>query len=134
MPGVFVDSNVLIDLVGEPNRWTEWSSAALQSAAERSRLVINIVVYAEVSIGYRSIEQVEGTLPSIYVREPIPEQAAFLAGKAYDLYRRRGGARTSPLPDFFIGAHAAVAGHELLTRDPARYRSYFPSLKLIAPD
>jgi hypothetical protein len=99
------------------------------------RLIINPVIYAETSVRFTKIEELDAALPTdLFEREPIPYEAAFLAGKAYLAYRRRGGARRSPLPDFFIGAHAAVSGYRLLTRDPARYRAYFPKLSLIAPD
>jgi len=96
--------------------------------------VINPLIYAEVSVRYSRIQDLEAVLPKEYfAREPIPYEAAFLAAKVFSLYRRRGDARTSPLPDFFIGAHAAIAGYRLLTRDPIRFRSYFPTLTLIAP-
>jgi predicted nucleic acid-binding protein len=107
----------------------------LEEAADNSRLVINAIIYSEVSIGFTRIEDLEEALPqSMFEREPIPFEAAFLAGKAFLSYRKRGGAETSPLPDFFIGAHAAVAGYRLLTRDATRYRTYFPTLSLITPD
>ncbi len=132
---IFVDSNVLLDVLTEPSEWAGWSAAALAAAANRSRLVINALVYAEISIHFPTIEALEAALPRNFLhREPISENAAFLAGKAFLAYRRRGGARTRPLPDFFIGAHAATAGHSLLTRDTARYRTYFPRLALIAPN
>ena len=103
-------------------------------AADRFRLVINPVVYAEVSVRYSRIEELDIALPkSMFDREAIPYEAAFLAGKSFVAYRRRGGSRPSPLPDFFIGAHAAIAGYVLMTRDAARYRTYFPKLSLIAP-
>ena len=92
------------------------------------------MIYAECSVSYKRIEEVEAAIPpELFRREPLPYEAAFLAGKAFLQYRRRGGARTSPLPDFFIGAHAAVSGYRLLTRDPRRYRAYFPTVELIAP-
>jgi predicted nucleic acid-binding protein len=131
---VLVDSNVLLDLFDARCEWFAWSKDAVRKAAERANLVINPVIYAEVSVGYDRIETIDALLPAILRREHISFEAAFLAGKAYQAYRRRGGLRNSPLPDFFIGAHAAVAGYELLTRDGARYRTYFPSLRLIAPN
>src|SRR5208282_4974334 len=101
----------------------------------RYRLVINPVIYAEVSIRYSQIEDLDAVLPkAMFDREAIPYEAAFLAGKSFLAYRRHGGTKRSPLPDFFIGAHAAVAGYRLLTRDAARYRIYFPRLPLITPD
>ncbi len=131
---ILVDSNVLLDVLSRESPWQAWSETAIALAADRSRLVINQVIYAEISVGYVSAEALEMELPrAIFAREDIPYEAAFLAGKAFQAYRRRGGARRSPLPDFFIGAHAAVAGYELLTRDSARYRTYFPNLPLIAP-
>jgi predicted nucleic acid-binding protein len=106
----------------------------LASAAETSRLVINPIIYAEVSIRYSRIEELNTALPKTLVeREALPYEAAFLAGKAFLIYRRRSGVRLSPLPDFFIGAHASIAGYSLLTRDAARYRTYFPRLPLITP-
>lgn len=131
---VLVDSNVLLDVATEDPRWGPWSTDALARLAEVETLVINPVIYAELSVRYVRIEDLEEALPpDLYRREPIPFEAAFLAGKSFTSYRRRGGARVAPLPDFFIGAHAAVAGHSLLTRDPTRYRTYFPGVKLIAP-
>jgi predicted nucleic acid-binding protein len=131
---VLVDSNVLLDVVTEDPRWFDWSSDALARCAEETTLAINPIIYAEVSMGFGRIEELEETLsPEVFERSALPWDAAFLAGKAFGRYRRRGGRRTSTLPDFYIGAHAAVAGMDLLTRDPARYRAYFPGVKLIAP-
>jgi hypothetical protein len=135
MSTVLVDSNVLLDVLGEAGPWLEWSENALAETADRANLVINPVIYAEISVGYDRIEALEAALPhEMFEREPIPYEAAFLAGKAFLDYRRRGDERRSPLPDFLIGAHAAVAGHSLLTRDAARYRTYFPKLEIVAPD
>ena len=135
MTAVLVDSNVLLDVMTEDSRWLPWSAATLEQIADRSRLVVNPIVYAEVSIRYSRIEDLEDALPrTLFDREAIPYEAAFLVGKAFAAYQRRGGAKTSPLPDFFIGAHAAIAGYRLMTRDAARYRTYFPKLDLIAPD
>jgi predicted nucleic acid-binding protein len=134
MSPVLIDSNVLLDVMTEDSRWFSWSAKALASAAETSRLLINPIVYAEVSIRYARIEDVDAAIPNDFIgREPIPYEAAFLAGKAFRIYRERGGTKPSTLPDFFIGAHAAVAGYRLLTRDAARYRTYFPRLRVIAP-
>lgn len=130
----FIDSNVILDLFAEDSPRQEFSRVALELAADQGRLVINPIVYAEISVRFESMEIVDAVLPLTIERESIPYDAAFLVGKVYLEYRRRGGMRRSPLPDFFIGAHAAVRGYELLTRDPARYRSYFPRLKLIAPN
>jgi hypothetical protein len=134
MTAVLVDSNVLLDLMTEDTRWFTWSARSVAGTADRYRLVINAMVYAEVSVRYSRIEDLDAALPkAMFDREAIPYEAAFLAGKCYLAYRNLGGTRRSPLPDFFIGAHAAVAGYRLLTRDPARYRTYFPRLGLIAP-
>lgn len=131
---VLVDSNVLLDVITEDRRWGAWSSRTLEQVAENERLVISPIIYAEVSIGYDSIEALEEALPAeSFRRDPLPYEAGFLAGKAFLAYRRRGGRRSTPLPDFYIGAHAAIAGHRLLTRDRARYATYFPTLDLIAP-
>jgi predicted nucleic acid-binding protein len=134
MTAVLVDSNVLLDVATKDPAWFEWSSRALEGAASEARLVMNALIYAEVSVRYTRVEDLEAALPaSMIQRVPLPFEAAFLAGKAFLRYRRRGGARTRPLTDFYIGAHAAVAGLRLLTRDAARYRTYFPSVELIAP-
>jgi len=135
MAAVLLDSNVLLDLMTEDPRWFSWSAEAVANAADSSRLVINAIVYAEISVRYSRIEDLEAALPKALIeREALPYEAAFLAGKVFLAYRRRGGAKRSPLPDFFIGAHAAVAGYRLLTRDAARYRSHFPGLALISPE
>lgn len=134
MSRVLVDSNVLLDVMTEDENWLEWSSGALERCAEESVLCINPMIYAEVSIRFERIEALETALPTDILRRlPIPYEAAFLAGKCFMDYRRRGGKRSAPLPDFFIGAHAAVEQMSLLTRDVSRYRSYFPKLRLIAP-
>ena len=135
MSRVLVDSNVLLDVITEDPKWSEWSTDTLEGYSDANVLVINPVIYAEVSIGFERIEDLEAALPSEYIaREPVPLEAAFLAGKCFLKYRKRGGSRRSTLPDFFIGAHAAVRGMPLITRDPARYRTYFPKLQAIAPD
>ncbi|MDA8165929.1 MAG: type II toxin-antitoxin system VapC family toxin [Desulfobacteraceae bacterium] len=132
---VLVDSNVLLDILTEDSRWFAWSSGQLGRLADSCALVINPIVYAEVSIGFERIEDLEEALPDEYfVRSQIPWEALFLAGKCFLQYRRSGGRKQSPLPDFFIGAHAAVEGMPLLTRDGKRYRTYFPRLQLIMPE
>jgi predicted nucleic acid-binding protein len=132
--GVLVDSNVLLDVLEEDEIWYEWSSTQLQKVADSSALIINPIIYAEISVGFQRIEELEAALPmDFFQRKPIPYEAAFLAGKCFIRYRKLGGTKHAPLPDFFIGAHAAVAGLTLLTRDASRYRTYFPSLKLITP-
>lgn len=132
--GVLVDSNVLLDVLGNDPIWFPWSSEHLAQSVEESTVVINPIIYAEVSIGFHRIEEFEAALPAdTFERRPLPWEAAFLAGKSFLAYRRAGGRRGSTLPDFFIGAHAAVDGLTLLTRDAARYRTYFPKLAIIAP-
>ncbi len=133
--GTLVDSNVLLDILTEDPVWGAWSIDALSDAAEVGPLCINPIVYSEVSIRFSTVEALEDALPpKDYRREPIPWAAAFLAGKIFLNYRQNGGTRATTLPDFFIGAHAAVAGLDLLTRDIGRYRTYFPTVSLIAPD
>lgn len=134
MSPVLVDSNVLLDIATDDPRWSEWSAETLSRVADEEILVINALIYSEVSIGFEAVEALEAALPpEIYRREQLPYEAGFLAGKVFLRYRKAGGIRRSPLPDFYIGAHASVAGYRLLTRDEARYRSYFPQLHLIAP-
>ena len=131
---VLVDSNVLIDVAEDDPVWGDWSRSALERVADASLLVVNPIIYAEVSAGYARVEEIERFMPAaLFRREQLPWEAAFLAGKAFLAYRRRGGRSRSPLPDFYIGAHAAVCGHRLLTRDASRYRTYFPRLDIIAP-
>lgn len=134
MGTTLVDSNVLIDVLSADREWEAWSAGALATAAQAGPVAINTVIYAEVSIGFSRIESCESALDELRIdRLAIPAAAAFLAGKTYLDYRRHGGSRRSPLPDFYIGAHAAVAGLALLTRDSTRYRTYFPRLRLISP-
>ncbi|MGH3064730.1 MAG: type II toxin-antitoxin system VapC family toxin [Gaiellaceae bacterium] len=131
---VLVDSNVLLDVATEDPDWAQRSSAALARVANESALAINPIVYAEVSVGYARVEEVDVVFPpATFARLALPWAAAFLAGKCFVEYRRAGGTRTSPLPDFYIGAHAAVEGMPLLTRDAARYRTYLPRLELLTP-
>ena len=134
MSGVLVDSNVLLDILTEDPVWFDWSSEQLATMADSFALIINPIIYSEVSVCFATIEDLKKCLPAdSFMRHPLPWEAAFLAGKCFLAYRRSGGARRSPLPDFYIGAHAAVAGFSLLTRDVSRYRTYFPTLQLIAP-
>ncbi|MCB0987338.1 MAG: type II toxin-antitoxin system VapC family toxin [Microthrixaceae bacterium] len=133
--GTLVDSNVLLDIMTEDPVWENWSTNALASAAEAGPVYINPIVYSEVSIRFSTVEALDAALPpQDYRREAIPWPAAFLAGKVFLDYRRSGGTKVTTLPDFFIGAHAAIAGWDLLTRDVGRYRTYFPTVTLIAPD
>ena len=131
---ILVDSNVLLDVLEEDENWYEWSSTQLQKAADHSSLIINPIIYAEISVGFQRIEELEEALPlDFFQRRPLPWEAAFLAGKCFIRYRKLGGTKRSPLPDFFIGAHALVEKWPILTRDVKRYRTYFPKVKLIAP-
>jgi predicted nucleic acid-binding protein len=131
---LLVDTNVILDLVADEAEWADWSQSRLHALSASHRLIINPVVYAELSIGYRRIEDLERALASIPVAmEEIPRDALFLAGKAFIRYRAQGGTRTGVLPDFFIGAHAAVLDTPLVTRDPRRYRTYFPGVQLVTP-
>lgn len=134
MTATLVDSNVLIDSLDENSPWKAWADDAMATALDRGALFVNQIVYAEVSVGFPTVEECDAALAGRWVeRVPIPWPASFLAGRAFVEFRRRGGARRSPLPDFFIGAHAAVDGLRLLTRDPSRYRTYFPAVEVIAP-
>ncbi len=134
MSPVLVDSSVILDVASADPTWGDWSASALERAADEAPLVINALVFAEVSVGFERMEEVDDLIsPDRFRREPLPYEAAFLAGRVFVAYRRRKGAKTSPMPDFYIGAHAAVAGYRLLTRDTRRFRTYFPALEIIAP-
>lgn len=134
MKATMVDTCVLLDVVTEDPEWFGWSAGVLQQAADDGPLVINSVIYSELSVGFDRIEDVESLLyPEIFEYRAIPREAAFLAGKCFLEYRRRGGVKAIPLPDFFIGAHASVASLPLVTRDASRFRTYFPRLTLICP-
>jgi predicted nucleic acid-binding protein len=134
MTEILVDSNVILDILTEDPQWFEWSAQMLTNYANQGALVINPIIYAEVTIGFNQPEEIEAALPEdFFRRDSLPYAAAFLAGQSFLEYRRRGGERRSPLPDFYIGAHAAVIGIPLLTRNINRYRTYFPSIQLIAP-
>jgi len=129
-----VDSNVILDILTEDDGWLDWSSTQLAESANSGMLVINPVIYAEVSARFERIEELDDALPvNYYRRVPLPFEAAFLAGQCFMKYKRRGGNRRSPMPDFYIGAHAALSGLTLLTRDARRYRDYFPTVRIIAP-
>lgn len=134
MNRVLVDANVLLDVLTDNPQWYGWSAGQLDACAARAELCINPIVYAEVSVGFERIEELDDALPpDALIRLELPWEAGFLAGKAFLRYRRAQGTRTSPLPDFYIGAHAAIEDMALLTRDSRRYRTYFPKLKLICP-
>jgi predicted nucleic acid-binding protein len=129
-----IDSNVLIDVATDDDTWGAWSGATLAWCADHGRLAVNPIIYAEVAAGFDRIERLDEVLPrQIFLRLPLPWDAGFLAGRSFVAYRRRGGTRTTPLPDFYIGAHAAVHDLTLVTRDPSRYRTYFPRVRLVAP-
>ena len=131
---VLVDTNVIFDFLSEDSEWFDWSASMLGQAANDGFLAINPIIYGELSVRFDRVEDVEAAVPAnFFARAALPWEAAFLAAKAYQRYRRLGGTRTAPLPDFYIGAHAAVTGMTLLTRDGRRYREYFPKLKMIAP-
>ena len=127
-----VDTNVILDVITKDPKWERWSSGALREAAERSTLTINPIIFAEVSMKFDRIEDADRVLVD-FDRRPLPYEAGFLAGKAFLAYRRRGGAKRSPMPDFYVGAHAVIERMRLLTRDPIRYRTYFPALEVKSP-
>lgn len=134
MKRILVDTNVLLDVLTDDPRWYGWSAAQLDACASRAELCINPIVYAEVSVGFERIEALDEALPpDAFTRLELPWEAGFLAGKASVHNRRAKGSRTSPLSDFYIGAHAAIEGMALLTRDAKRYRNYYPTLELISP-
>ncbi len=127
-----VDTNVLLDVITQDKAWSSWAEAALRRAAEHSTLAINPIIFAEVCMKFARIEDADAALVD-FAREPLPYEAGFLTGKVFLAYRKRGGTKRSPMPDFYVGAHAVVGRMDLLTRDAARYRTYFPGLKVIAP-
>lgn len=131
---LLVDTNVLVDILQDDPQWAEWSIGQMRAQAALHALVINPVIYAEMSLSFSTIEALDDVVQTLALdlRE-IPRPALFLAAKAYAQYRRRGGSKTQVLPDFFIGAHAAVEGWTLLTRDASRFRTYFPSVAVLAP-
>ncbi|MCC6946775.1 MAG: PIN domain-containing protein [Bradyrhizobiaceae bacterium] len=130
-----VDTNILLDIISDDPIWAEWSYGQLERALVAGHVSINDVVYAELSVSFDRIEELDQRLTDVGIEvERVPRPALFLAGKVFRRYRAAGGVRTGVLPDFFIGAHAAIAGAPLLTRDPSRYRTYFPQISLIAPD
>jgi predicted nucleic acid-binding protein len=135
MNGLLVDSNIILDLFLDDPVWADWSEAALSDYAVRTPLFINPVIYSEISIGFNKIEELEAALSKSGLQMlDIPKEALFLAGKAFLNYRKHKGEKRSPLPDFFIGAHAAVSGLDLITRDKNRYQTYFPTVRIIAPE
>jgi predicted nucleic acid-binding protein len=134
MTDILVDSNVILDILTEDPQWFDWSAQRLRECANQGELIINPIIYAEISSGFSQPEDLDTAIPpNFFRRDSLPYNAAFLAGQSFLEYRRRGGERRSPLPDFYIGAHAAVMEIPLLTRDANRYRTYFPSVQLITP-
>jgi predicted nucleic acid-binding protein len=131
---ILVDSNIIIDLLTQDPNWQSWSAAALRDAADQDEVAINPIIYAEIAAGFATMTELDLHVGGAFRRLPLPYEAGFVAGRAFVEYRRRGGVRTSPLPDFYIGAHAAVSGLRLLTRDARRYSGYFPKVRLISPD
>ena len=135
MTSILVDTNVLVDVMTLNSKWFDWSRAALKLAIERSRVVINPIIYTEIGTRYETPEELDAQYFMRFIaREEVPWPAAFLAGKAHMQYRRQGGTKQTTLSDFFIGAHALVSGHYLLTRDARRFETYFPAVKIITPD
>ncbi|NWH06101.1 type II toxin-antitoxin system VapC family toxin [Desulfobacter latus] len=134
MNGIFIDSCVLLDLFTNDPKWGNWSEDVLSQCSQTNTLFINSIVYTEISIGFNRIEEVEEAVEQVGVKVlEIPREALFLAGKTFLEYRRNKGTKSSTLPDFFIGAHATVSSFDLVTRDIAKYRTYFPNIKLICP-
>ena len=133
MAAALIDTNVLLDIHTQDSIWEARSATALASVADAATLVINPIIYAELSVNMQSIELLDAFLGTDFRRDPLPWEAAFLAGKAFLAYRRRGGLKATPLPDFFIGAHAAVRGMKILTRDASRFATYFPTVELLQP-
>ncbi|MEM9906764.1 MAG: PIN domain-containing protein [Cyanobacteria bacterium P01_D01_bin.44] len=135
MNGVFIDSCVLLDLFTDDPHWAEWSETILETYSQTNTLYINSIVYTEISIGFKRIEEVENAITALDIRVlEMPREALFLTGKVFLTYRKNKGTKTSPLPDFFIGAHVAVSKFELITRDVSKYETYFPQVKLIHPE
>lgn len=134
MTATLVDSNILLDIANADPVWHHWSAAALRDCRRSGELIVNAVIYSEVSSAFDRIEDADRVVPErFYRREDVPWAAAFVAGQVYRQYRRRGGVRIAPLPDFFIGAHAAICGYRLLSRDRDYFKTYFPALHIISP-
>jgi predicted nucleic acid-binding protein len=134
MKGILVDSNVILDVFLDDPKWADWSESKLEEYGDHTSLYINSIIYSEISIGFTLIEDLEFAISKAgFQLLEIPKEALFLAGKAYIQYKRKKGVKITPLPDFFIGAQAAVFNLDLLTRDVSRYQTYFPTVKLIAP-
>ena len=135
MSVILIDSCVVTDLANLESTWFEWSAAQLEKLDQYNTLIINPIIYAECSVGFERIEEVEALFDHLgFAIRAMPKEALFLAGKAFLQYKKRQGGGNNVLPDFFIGAHAAVSGYQLMTRDKGRFSSYFPSVELIMPD
>jgi predicted nucleic acid-binding protein len=135
MNGIFIDSCILLDLFTDDPHWGDWSGEILEKYSQTNTLYINSIVYTEISIGFKKIEEVDSAIEEIGIKVlEIPREALFLAGKTFLRYRKNKGTKHSTLPDFFIGAHASVSSFDLITRDVTKYRTYFPKLNLIAPE
>jgi predicted nucleic acid-binding protein len=135
MTSTLVDSNVILDVIDTDESWGVWSADRVRDAADAGTIIINPIVFAEVSMGFADLTELDQRLSHMDVhREALPWDAAFTAGKVHALYRQQAGLRDRTLPDFLIGAHSLVKKYRLLTRDPRRYRQYFPALDIIAPD
>lgn len=135
MAVILIDSCIVTDLADPESAWFEWSAKTLENLDQNNTMVINPIIYAECSVGFEHIEEVEALFEHLgFVSKPIPKEALFLAGKALLQYKKRKGGKTNVLPDFFIGAHAAVSGYQLMTRDKGRFSTYFPSVDLIMPE
>ncbi|MBA1446994.1 MAG: PIN domain-containing protein [Gammaproteobacteria bacterium] len=134
MNGILVDSCVLLDLFTDDVNWADWSESILEKYSQTNTLFINSIVYTEISIGFNNVEEVEAAISELGIKVlEMPREALFLTGKAFLKYRKNKGNKISPLPDFFIGAHAAVSKFDLITRDSGKYKTYFPQVKLIRP-
>jgi len=134
MNGIFVDSCVLLDLFTNDDNWADWSEKILEKYSQTNSLYINSIVYTEVSIGFNKVEEVEQAIAGLGIKVlEMPREALFLTGKVFLKYRKNKGTKVSPLPDFFIGAHASVSKFDLITRDSDKYKTYFPQVKLIHP-
>ncbi len=135
MNGIFVDSCILLDLFTNDPHWAEWSENILDQYSQTNTLYINSIVYTEISIAFNTIEEVENVVSELGIKVlEIPREALFLTGKVFLKYRKNKGTKNSPLPDFFIGAHASVSKFNLITRDTSKYKTYFPQIKLIHPE
>ena len=135
MNGVLVDSCILLDLFTDDLTWGDWSGKILEKYSQTNTLYINSIVYTEISIGFKNIEEIDAVLEQMGIKVlEIPREALFLAGKTFLKYRRNKGSKHSTLPDFFIGAHASISSFDIITRDVSKYRTYFPKLNLITPN